>query len=559
MAHKTILRTCLALGILVTACAVPSLAGANNVTGPIQAFTDTSITVRGVTFTLTEATKYKGGTKADLAVDVEVRVRGKSEGGDLIAAEVKFIKEKNKNKITAMGEITEKTATTITVGGTVFTVTEATKIKGGTVDDLAVGVEVVVTGRKKADGSILAKMIKIVKEKKQKRKKITGVITEVVKDAAENVTRITLDDETILDLPGIMVLHGRHGLAATTNSLVEGMTVRVVYDPYPDDNGPDADGEATKFLVRGRKNIKGTIEAIAAPDVDLFNIVVNSNTIYYDDFTVVIGANQGVEDPGDLPAGTPVKVLCNPLDDGTFLANKVIVVGAEGQKGGVIGDQGVVSGVTKDGLGNVLSFDIDTVTYLVDGDTEFKVMGYEGPFPAEDFEDGLHVVVKAHKNADGDVVAIVVKVILPIFKYCGEITAVGADTFDMLGLTFNVTAWTEFSGFTTAPADISDLAVGDQVKVKAIVWPDDTLIASEIEPCDEDEDRVSGVIESATPTADGVELVVGGVTVNVTGDTKITKKSTMLTPADLIAGMTINAIGTFDASDILQADRIQVQ
>ena len=49
-----------------------------------------------------------------------------------------------------------------------------------------------------------------------------------------------------------------------------------------------------------------------------------ANLVYHDKFTRVIGPTG---DPKELSDGTEVKVLCNAVDDGSYLSNKIIVHG----------------------------------------------------------------------------------------------------------------------------------------------------------------------------------------------------------------------------------------
>jgi hypothetical protein len=460
--------------------------------------------------------------------------------------------------VKAEGEITALSATSITVAGVTFAITEETKVTRGTFDDLAVGKEVKVKGRKLDDDSIEALQIQILGEKPKVRKKmIMGVVTAITRDGEGNVTSFTIDDESEITTASDLKLKGRHGLPATVNNLVEGMSVRVRYNPTSPASVETALGEAKSVVVVGKTTIKGKIGETTTSAVTLPFILVNTFTIYYDEITVVIGASGGVDDPGDLPAGTPVQVLCNPLVDGTFIANKV-VVNNSAQGGKPVKDAGIVTGVATEG-GEVISFDVDGTTYTVGENTEFKVAGYDGPFPEELFVVGLHVVVKAQPTLEDALLALWVRVVLPIYKYCGEIEAVGTDSLTLLGLQIFVTEYTEFKDFAVPAATLADLDVGDKVDVKAILWPDGTLIASEIKPCDDDDVHILGEIESITPTAAGATLVVAGVTVLVDAATDIYDKAGALTLADLAVGDTVDVWGALDATGNLLADRIRLR
>lgn len=457
--------------------------------------------------------------------------------------------------VKAEGEITALSATSISVGGVTFVIDEGTKIIGGKFEDLYVGLKVSVHGFKQEDGSVIAKHIKF-KAEKIRTKKVVGIVTAVAADGEGNVSAITLDGETTIDVKPGQLLAGRHGLPATVDCIIEGMQVRVRYKPYDDDAESDSAGLAKYVKVMGRISIKGAVDEATTVTIDLDSISVNTSTIYYDDITIVSGAAEGVEDPGELATGTSVQVLTNPLADGTFLANKVIVTNSEDGGGKPLLFNGEVSGVATEG-GGVVSFTIGETVFLVNEDTEFNVKGYAGPFPEEEFVDGLNVVVKAQPDTEGNLTALWVRVILPIFKYCGETEAIGADTLTVLGQEITVTEYTEFKNFAADPASLADLAVGDMVEVKAILWIDDTLIASSIELCDDDLAHIRGEIESFATTADGATFVIGGVTVVVDSLTRIYNREGDLDISDLADGLTVDVWGTFDSGNLL-AEKVKV-
>ncbi len=559
-----------AIGFFFLTLVPPALAGGVNVTGIIKAVTADSITVRDTTFALTDETAYKHGSSGDLAVDVRVKVRGEIVGGVLTATEIKFLGKNggggNKGeRVVAEGLIDVLTETEITVGGTTFAITANTRVARGSFDDLAVGVEVEVRGRALGDGTVEALQIKLARNNGDgshgPRTAVTGVVTAI--DAGEGDTLIvTLDGELTLEVDGNTRLFGRHGLRARASDLVVGLTLRVLYHPYGEFVSTGPSGRVAVLMILGRENIRGTVEAVSAPDdLGLGSITVSSMIFYFDDLTRVIGASEGVNDPADLPIETPVAVLCNPLADGSYLANKVIANNASG--GGPNRDSGLITGLTN-GSGSVTGFSIGGQEYLIDENTSFMVAGYDGPFSADELVVDLLVIVKWRADADGNRVAVWVRavwvrVVLPVYKYCAEIEAVGTDSITLLGLVINVTEWTEFSGFPSPDTTLADLLPGDKVEVKVLLWPDGTLVAAEIEPCDDDTVHVRGEITSITPTSDGAALVVAGVDVVATSDTEVSGRDGALSLSDLTEGMTVDVWGELDAGGVLQAERIRVR
>ena len=478
----------------------------------------------------------------------------------LVAQEAFVAKGKDKGGVVkAVGVITALTDTEITVGGVTFLITSSTKVIKGKLEDLALDMEVEVIGRRLSDGTVEAFLIKILAGKPDpKNKNITGIVTSLDTDADGNVSAVTVDGETTVDIEGPLAIAGRHGLPATTDNLVEGMRVRILYNPYFDNPESDSDGVLKNITVLDREAIKGKIEDSTSAAVSLPNLVVNTEIIYYDDITILIGAGNGVEDPGELAVGTSVQALCNAPDDGTFIANKIAVTNSsDGSK--PFKESGIVSGVARGG-GGIISFTLEGgQIFLVTAETEFKVKGYDGPLPHEDFIPGLEVLVKSFLDADGNNVAIWVRVILPIYKYCGEVEAVGPGFIKLLGLLITVTEYTEYEGFDTDLAAPADIAVGDWVEVKALLWPDGSLVAASIEPCDGDLSHVRGEIESVTPAGTGAVLVVAGVNVIVSTETEIYDGRQLVDVSALEVGKTVDVWGEFGLTGALAAERIKIR
>ena len=464
--------------------------------------------------------------------------------------------DKGRN-VSAEGEITAVSAGEISVGGVTFKITAETKIIGGTFDDLAIGVTVSVKGQKAVDGNVYAKTIKI-KDKPDRNRNRKRMAIGVITDIGDGFATVSLDTGDTFDISPDQKIMGRHGLNANASNLHVGLTLHVRYVPYKETPESGAVGKATSLRVRGKENVKGFIQEEASPTADLPSIDVGGETCYYDDITVVIGARENVTAPGELAVGTSVHVLSNPLADGSHLANKVAVDNASDRSGKLQRYKGTVNGISSEG-GELISFTVNDETFLVDENTVFNVAKYDGPFPVELFEVDLKVIVKAKPQADGSLLALWIRVVLPDYVYCGEIEAVGSDSITLLGKQITVTEYTAFVEFDVEDMSLEDLGPGDKIEVLVLLWPDGTLLASKIKSCDDDNIHVRGPIETITPDGDDLKVKIAGVEMTVTAETVIGSKDGMFAAADLKTGMYVDAWGAYDESDNLIAFRIKVR
>lgn len=461
-----------------------------------------------------------------------------------------------KKNIKVTGEITAIEAGSITVGSTVFVTNSKTKYIKTTHADLEVGYIVNVKGRKVGDDWV-AKSVKLKDDLSGDGKKGThidaGVLTDI--DLAEGtLLLLTLDDEDQYLVDEDLKLKGRNGLNCTAANLIVGLQLRVKYKKPKNDGGEDTIYQLSSVQIIGADKLKGRIEEDTAPAGPLPSITVNGNWIYYDDCTVVIGAREGIDDPGELAVGTRVFVLVNPLDDGTYLGNKVIVNNSDDSAGDKTTESGIVESVTGEGSATITSFELNGKTFLVDENTEFMVKGYSGEFLQSDFTADLTVKVTAFTDSEGNLLAKKVVIFLPTFNYCGEIMSISQNSIEVMNIVFEIRDGTQFGDETT----LADYAMGDFAEIKGIEWPDGTPVAAEIEPCDDDNYVVKGeiLISSVDSSTGMLMLNVGGVEVIVTPLTDIKFGS----ESDLTMGTYVQVIGEEydDVAEQLLAKRIRI-
>lgn len=462
-----------------------------------------------------------------------------------------------KKNIKVTGAITAISSDSITVDSTAFVTNDKTKYIKTTRANLEVGYVVNVKGKKQKDGTWAAQSVKLkddLSDDGDKNKKTyadAGVLTDIGLGEG-SLLLLTLDGEDQYLVDEGIKLKGRHGLNSTAADLIEGLTLRVKYKKSKNDDGEDTTYQLSSVQIIGADKIKGSLQEDTAPAGQLASITVNGNWIYYDDRTVVIGAREGIDDPGELSVGSRVFVMVNPLADGTYLGNKVIVNNSDDSSDSKTTESGVVTSVTGEGSAQITSFELNGKTFFVDENTEFKVKGYEGEFLQSDFTADLTVKVTAVTDVNGDLIATKVLIFLPTFNYCGEIEVIGTDSITVMDLVFEIRDGTEFGDDTT----LADYTVGDNADIKGIEWPDGTIVAAEIEPCDDDNFVVKGKILAVNNDGSTGMLMlnVGGIEVIVTSLTDIRNGS----ESNLTVGTYVQIIADEYADGQLLAKKIRI-
>ena len=107
-----------------------------------------------------ELTAFKNGTKANLALGVEIEVEGYTNSeGSIVAFKVEF-EESDEKEAEVSGAISEFiSATDFSIGEQKITTNDDTEFEDGTIDDLADGVSVEIEGVINEDGILIAKKV----------------------------------------------------------------------------------------------------------------------------------------------------------------------------------------------------------------------------------------------------------------------------------------------------------------------------------------------------------------------------------------------------------------
>jgi len=519
-------------------------------TGAIQDFGDDYIVVNGLNFVINSKTKFKHGT-ADMAVGRIVTVEGKEIDGVLTAEEIEFEDDEDQ-EVEVEGVITALTSDSLTVADITFTINSKTRFVAVNRSALEVGLRVEVTGYSDGSSGFVAKKVRLLDNKGKKSSVDAGVLTGIA-DAEGEAIYITLDGERTYRVDKDKRLFGRYGLKATAEDLLIGLTLRVTYKASSVSQTSSNQGDVERLEVIGLEKVKGKIAFSGEQYLGLDSFVLGEKVFFYDDLTKLEGVGKRFDNPGELDTDTDILVHANPLDNGSFLANLVVVL-RPGSLPKKLTFRGIVTGVVSD-QDKVEKFFVDGECFLVDSATRFRVRGMKGPFPQSDFAVDIVVKVKATVNADGDYMAKSVVLYLPISEYCGEIEGIGTDSLTVLGTDFRVTAATTFKGFDDGTT-LDDLVVGELVEIKAVLWPDGSYVAIKISPCDDGGSHIEGAIASILTDNGVTSIVIGGITVRISFDTVIYDEYGPTTVDALTVGvhvsveLEIGASGEFIAREI---------
>jgi len=104
------------------------------------------------------------------------------------------------------------------------------------------------------------------------------------------------------------------------------------------------------------------------------------------------------------------------------------------------------------------------------------------------------------------------------------------------------------------PITVTDLKVGETVKVEGALLADGSVRAQEIEVVDKSEVEFSGKVESVTPT----ELMVKGYRVHTDANTRITRRGRGLQLTDIKPGWKVEVEGTLLPDGTVLARKIKV-
>lgn len=522
------------------------------VQGAITAMGDDSITVSGKTFLITDETKFEHGSRADLAIGVTVKVEGEQDGSRLLAEKIEFKDDGDSDgkpdTVEVEGLITVLGDNSLTVANKTFALTGKTRYIKTAFDKLTVGMMVKVKGEI-VGGKLTALYVKPLDNEDGDHGMVSGVLSAIA--AGDGTTRLilTLEDGSSFQTDAALRVDGRHGLKSTAADLITGLTLRIQF--RTGEVAGATVNEVKNIWIVGYDKIRGRIDAAGAAAATGY-FTVEGTTVLYDSVTIVIGSKQGITNPADLPAGTRVEVLGNAVDDGSILANKIVVTaGGNDDEPGKCKDSGIVESVSGS-EGAVTGFVLNNKSWIVTEGTVFKVKGCSTPFDPADFAAGLPVKVVG--TTDGTTcTATLVQISLPSLRFSAAIEAVGEESVTILGHDLIVTPYTRLKEFPEGTT-LADLASGDLVEIKVFLWPDGTYIVEEIKPADDNGKlELKGLITAKSTSGSVLILEVSGLPVMVTAETVVIGDI-----EDFIVGVRVEIEGSVGEDGTIVALKIEL-
>ncbi|MFQ6114440.1 MAG: DUF5666 domain-containing protein, partial [bacterium] len=295
------------------------------INGQIQGLGDNFLVVKGVTILVDDATRIKDKKDdvplsfGDLALGQNVEVKAvRQENGELLAVLIE-VRSRKKGEIVVKGVIEEIGPDSLVVLGTTFFVDANTTILDNdkrdiSLSDLRVGLRVRIHARRQADGTLLARLIKVEKEK-EREVELTGFIEEIV--PAEN--KLTVSGVTFFVDNSTRIFDANKNPISFDQLLVDQLVeVRAVQQ---------LDGTllATKIELEDEVPAEDEIEVTGEiKEIDITNnlLVVSAFTFSVDEMTVILDDRKREISLGDLQVGVVVEVEAKVQPDGSFLATR---------------------------------------------------------------------------------------------------------------------------------------------------------------------------------------------------------------------------------------------
>ncbi|MFQ5649301.1 MAG: DUF5666 domain-containing protein [bacterium] len=202
---------------------------------------------------------------------------------------------------------------------------------------------------------------------------------------------------------------------------------------------------------------------------------------------------------------------------------------------------------------------VNATTFFVNAQTEI-IDDRNQAIAFEDLSEGDLVKVRARKDAEGNFVAIRIKLedlSSDEVEVKGKIQGLTDNSLEVLGKTFLVDANTEILDHDGNAISFEDLVEGQTVQVKARLLGDGSLLAIRIKIEDEDgEVEFKGTIDALTETS----IVVNSTTFLVTDATEIVDHDgETITLSDLAVGQVVEIRGVVTADGLLRATSIKVE
>lgn len=522
--------------------------GGVEVTGSIQVKTDSSITVNSLEFLVNSSTKISGTMGSSLPYDslkVGSLVKIEAESkiiGKLVATKIRLMTAKINLELN--GKITARTTNSITVKGTEVFVDTNTIIftqfhAALSFADLKVGDSVLVKATQAIGGQLTAVAIIVKTENTRQEIELEGKIQAITE------TSIKVQDTVFfVDSSTIILSHQKTVLNFSDLKVGDEVEVRGFLRQDSTYLALYIRVENEEFEQR-ELEIEGAISAIASN-----SITVNMVTFKVDSSTVIYAHEGGVLNFSDLKVGDQVEVKAILLSDSTYKAVRIKLENEESDN--ELEVAGLIDSVSTD--------NIIVGGYKIYVNSQTKIYNhFKQSLTFADLKVGTFVVVKANLQ-NTTYLAATIKVrnnINAESNFTGAIESISGSSITVKGLIFVTDQNTEFLDDNRNTITISDLKVGQIVKIKATLQSGNQYLALRVIAKNfwRPTVKVEGAIENLTLTS----ITVMGKTFAVDSSTIVVGHGTgVITFASLTLGLNVEVKGSLTTAGVLTAKLIKV-
>jgi len=452
--------------------------------GEIEVFTSvTDFVVDDQAITTTDETIFKGGQSSDLALGVDIAVRGSIVADVFVATEIR-IEHDTEIKIEGLIESTDlETNSIVILGKTIFT-DEYTRFIDDSedderrfrIDDILIGDKVSIKAFDN-EGQLLASQVKRKKTVNEvdddtETTELEGKVSDISAPTfSVNGVTVKVTDASVIESP--------NGAELNTSEFFSTITLgtEVEVEGIPQDDGSLL---ALEIEIESTENDSGDAEPFVElkGNIDSFNSIeaftVNGHSITTNQFTRYEDGN-----PDLLAVGVEVEIKGHQAEDGTIVAKK-IEFESEDDNDRESEIEGEITEFT-----SATEFTIGEQTITTTDNTEFDNGSIES------LALGVHIDVEGHINNDGILVADEIE-----FEEAEEISVEGvvsafvsATEFSIGEQAITTNGETEFKN-----SSASMLVLGVTLEVEGVLDENGTLVATKVEFEEADEVEVEGII-----------------------------------------------------------------
>lgn len=508
------------------------------VTGSIQAKTNTSITVNSIEFIVTGKTKIEGNMQGNLGFNLLkvgdfVRVEANKQGNAPLEATMIHLMDTKVN-VEFTGAVQALTANSLKVKNTVVLVDSNTVIftKNHTtvkLADLKIGDSVSVKATQKSDGSYLAITIELIVKDNHQEIEIDGKIQALTNTTVKVSDIIFNVDSSTIILSSAKVLIKFADLKIGNQVSVRGFC------------RPDSTYLATNIKVEAETFVQKELEVEGAiTEINSKSFVVNKIKLSVDSSTVVYAHEGTLLNFTDLKVGDIVEVKAFMQQDSSFKAVRIRLENDESKKETEI--EGVIEAVGTD------NFTVGGLTIFVNSQTKIYDQNKQ-TLSFADLKIGVFVSVEASFQ-NNKYFASFVKVKdknKTEINVTGPIENINGSSLTVSGTTFLTDQNTEFVDNNRNKITITDLKVGQIVSVKAVLQNGNKYYAVRIRT--EDFWRSTITVEGSIDTL-GINFIkVLGKAFFIDAKTVILGKGTGLIPfSSLTVGLKVEIKAKADSA-----------